>query len=263
MDYLATAKKAAIKAGEIQLRDINKIKSISYKDTAGKNNLLTEIDTECEGIILSIIRDSFPGHEILAEESGRHADADSEYRWLIDPLDGTMNYFHGDPFFCVSIALEHKGEIICGVVYDPVKEELFSAEKGRGAYLNEETIAVSNIERMGDSLLVSGTFHHPEEEIMDNFLEILKKLSQRAQGVRRDGSAALDLCYVACGRYESFWELGLNPWDMAAGALIVEEAGGMVTDLRGGSFTYYKGELVASNGLIHGEMIEIIKPYFK
>ena len=198
----------------------------------------------------------------LAEESGKHSTENSDYIWLIDPLDGTMNYSHGDPFFSVSIALEHKGEVICGVVYDPVKNELFSAEKDSGAYMNEDKIQVSRIGRLRDSLIVSGTFHHPEEEIMDKFLEILKKLSLSAQGVRRDGSAALDLCYVACGRYESFWEIGLNPWDMAAGELIVEEAGGKVTDLKGNEFTHYKGELIASNGLIHSEMAELLKPYF-
>lgn len=169
-----------------------------------------------------------------------------------------MNYSYGYPFFCVSIALEHESEIVCGVVYDPVKDEMFSAEKGKGAKLNNEAIKISDTNLLEDSLVVSGTFHHPEDQIMDKFISILHRLSKSARGVRRDGSAALDLCYVACGRYDSFWEYGLNPWDMAAGALIVEEAGGRVTNLTGGEFTIYKGELIASSGLIHNEMIKIL-----
>ena len=262
MDYLKIAKEAARKAGEIQLRDLNKIKNISFKDTKGKNNILTEIDTECEGVILSIIKENFPSHDILAEESGKNVENDSDYIWLIDPLDGTMNYSHSYPFFSVSIALEHKGEVICGLVYDPFKNEMFTAAKGKGAQLNDKEIKVSAVELLEFSLVVSGTFHHSDEVVMDKLIEILKNLSLKAQGVRRDGSAALDLCYVACGRYESFWELGLNPWDMAAGSLILEEAGGKVSDLKGGTFSNYKRQLIASNGHIHDEMTELLKDYF-
>jgi myo-inositol-1(or 4)-monophosphatase len=262
MDFLKIAKNAALKAGEIQLRNINNIKSISYKNTKGKNNVLTDVDTECEEVILSIIKNSFPAHDVLAEESGKNLDNKSDYIWLIDPLDGTMNYSHSYPYFSVSIALEYRGQVICGVVYDPVKDEMFSSAKNKGAELNESSIKVSNISLLEDSLVVSGTFHHPEEEFMDKFIEILKNLSNKAQGVRRDGSAALDLCYVACGRYESFWEYGLNSWDMAAGALILEEAGGKVTDLKGENFEHYRGELVASNSLIHAEMMDLLKEYF-
>ena len=262
MDYLKIAKNAAIKAGEIQLRNLNNIKSVSFKDTKGKNNILTEVDTECEEVILSIIKNNFPTHDVLAEESGKNLENSSDYIWLIDPLDGTMNYSHGYPYFSVSIALEFQGEVVCGLVYDPVHNEMFSAEKGKGAELNGSDIKVSGVEFLEYSLVVSGTFHHPEEDIMDKFLEILKSLALRAQGVRRDGSAALDLCNVACGRYESFWEFGLNAWDMAAGSLILEEAGGKVTDLKGGKFSIYDGRLVASNGLIHNEMLELLAPYF-
>ncbi len=262
MDYLKIAKEAATKAGEIQLRDLNKIKNISFKDTKGKNNILTEIDTECEGVILSILKENFPSHDILAEESGKNVENNSDYIWLIDPLDGTMNYSHSYPFFSVSIALEYKGEVICGLVYDPFKNEMFTAVKGMGAELNDKEIKVSAVELLEYSLVVSGTFHHSDELVMDKLIEILKNLSLKAQGVRRDGSAALDLCYVACGRYESFWELGLNPWDIAAGSLILEEAGGKVTDLKGGKFSNYNHQLVASNGLIHKEMIDLLAPYF-
>lgn len=262
MNYLEIAKNAAIKAGEIQLRDLNKIKNISFKDTKGKNNILTEIDTECEEVILSVIKESFPTHDILAEESGKNVENNSDFIWLIDPLDGTMNYSHSYPYFSVSIALEYKGEVICGLVYDPFKNEMFSAEKGKGAYVNDNKINVSTVELLEYSLVVSGTFHHPDEEVMDKFLKILKELSLKAQGVRRDGSAALDLCYVACGRYESFWEFGLNAWDMAAGSLILEEAGGKVTDLKGGRFSNYNPRLIASNGLVHNEMVELLKDYF-
>jgi len=262
MDYLKIAKEAAYKAGEIQLKNLNKIKSVSFKKTKGKNNILTEIDTKCEEVILSIIKDSFPTHDVLAEESGKNLENNSDYIWLIDPLDGTMNYSHSYPYFSVSIALEFSGEVICGLVYDPVHNEMFSAAKGKGAELNGAEIKVSGVEYLEYSLVVSGTFHHPEEEIMDKFIEILKNLTLRAQGVRRDGSAALDLCNVACGRYESFWEFGLNAWDMAAGTLILEEAGGKVTDLKGGKFSNYNHQLVASNGLIHNEMLELLKDYF-
>lgn len=262
MDYLKIAKEAATKAGEIQLRDLNKIKNISFKDTKGKNNILTEIDTECEGVILSILKENFPSHDILAEESGKNVENNSDYIWLIDPLDGTMNYSHSYPFFSVSIALEYKGEVICGLVYDPFKNEMFTAVKGKGAKLNDKEIKVSPVELLEFSLVVSGTFHHSDEEVMNKLIEILKNLSLKAQGVRRDGSAALDLCYVACGRYESFWELGLNPWDTAAGSLILEEAGGKVSDLKGGKFSNYKRQLIASNGLIHKEMIDLLATYF-
>ena len=262
MDYLEIAKEAARKAGEIQLRDLNKIKNISFKDTKGKNNILTEIDTECEDVILSIIKKSFPTHDIVAEESGKNIENNSDFIWLIDPLDGTMNYSHSYPYFSVSIALEHKGDVICGLVYDPFKNEMFTAEKGKGAKLNGSEIKVSVVDLLEFSLVVSGTFHHADQEVMDKLIEILKNLSLKAQGVRRDGSAALDLCYVACGRYESFWELGLNPWDMAAGSLILEEAGGKVTDLKGGKFSNYNPRLIASNGLVHDEMVQLLKNYF-
>ena len=262
MNYLEIAKNAAIKAGEIQLENINKIKSVSFKETKGKNNILTEVDTKCEEVILSIIISNFPNHDILAEESGKNLKNNSDYIWLIDPLDGTMNYSHGYPYFSVSIALEFKGEIICGLVYDPVHNEMFSAEKGKGAELNRSIIKVSNVENLESSLVVSGTFHHPDDDMMAKFIEILKNLTLKAQGVRRDGSAALDLCNVACGRYESFWEYGLNPWDMAAGGLILEEAGGKLTDLKGGKFSVYDGQLVASNNRIHDEMLDLLESYF-
>ena len=258
MNYIEIAQTAARKAGEIQIENIGKIKNISFKEAKGKNNILTEVDTKSEEIIISTIKEKFPSHQILAEESGESIKNNSPYKWLIDPLDGTMNYSHAYPFFCVSIALELDGEIVCAVVYDPFKDEMFAAEEGKGAKLNGLAIHVSNAKLLKESLIVSGTFHHPDSEIMDKFISILKKLSITARGVRRDGSAALDLCYVACGRYDSFWEYGLNPWDMAAGALIVKEAGGSVTNLTGGEFTPYKGELISSNGFIHKEMIKIL-----
>ena len=181
----------------------------------------------------------------------------SEYKWIIDPLDGTMNYAHGYPFFSVSIAIEHVDTVVAGVVYDPVSNEMFTAEKGKDARLNGEKINVSNSGSLKDSLLATG-FLHEDEKLVERNLKYFSDFIFSARGVRRDGSAALDLVYVACGRYDGFWELGLHPWDMAAGAFIVGEAGGMVTNLSGEGFTHYRGEVVATNGKIHESMIKVL-----
>lgn len=257
MSYIEIAVKAAREAGKILLENLGKVKKIGLK---AKNDLVTEIDLLSENIIVDSIKTAFPDHGILAEEGGEHSKDGSEFLWLIDPLDGTMNYAHTYPFFSISIALEKGGSLIMGLVYDPVRDEMFSAELGKGAKLNGEQIKPSSSNKLEDSLLATGFLHEDESIVEENLLHFANFI-RNARGVRRDGSAALDLCYVACGRYDGFWELGLHPWDMASGAFVVEESGGEVTNLSGGEFTTYKGEIVASNNLIHDEMIRLLEKY--
>jgi len=202
------------------------------------------------------LRSAFPDHSILAEE-GTRVEGRAPYRWLIDPLDGTTNYAHGFPFFCVAIALDREGLPVLGVAYDPSREELFVAERGRGASLNGDPIRVSRAPSLNDSLLATG-FPYDIRENPHNNLAEYAAFSLRCRGVRRLGSAVLDLCYVAAGRLDGFWELRLGPWDVAAGALMVEEAGGRITDLEGGPFSIDQQQIVASNGRIHREMIELL-----
>ncbi|HLG13169.1 MAG TPA: inositol monophosphatase family protein [Blastocatellia bacterium] len=222
----------------------------------GAINLVTEVDLASEQLIREAMATHYPRHEVLAEEGGLH-DRQSEYRWVVDPLDGTTNYAHGYPIFAVSIALEYKGEIVLGVVYDPTRDELFTAEKSGGAALNNRPIHVSATGELMQSLLSTGFPYDIKTSKMTN-LDHWSNFAMNAQALRRDGAAALDLCYVACGRFDGFWELNLGPWDTAAGALIVKEAGGRVTDFSGGEFSIYKPEVIASNGLIHDRMIQVI-----
>ncbi len=253
MSYLDTAIKAATESGGILLANLGKAEKVNLK---AKNDLVTEIDLLSENLIVDLIVSSYPTHCILAEEGGQ-SDNSSDYKWLIDPLDGTMNYAHSYPFFSVSIAMEYKGKVILGVVYDPIKDEMFSAEVGKGAFLNGNLIKPSGADKLENSLLATG-FLHEDERLVEMNLVNFCKFIRGARGVRRDGSAALDLCYVACGRYDGFWELGLHPWDTAAGAFIIKESGGFVTNISGGDFTDYKGEILASNGLIHKRMVEVL-----
>lgn len=253
MNYIDTAQKTAREAGEILRNNLGRVSEIEYK---GKNNLVTEVDKLSEELIIDRIKQSFPSHDIFAEESGRHTSS-SDHVWIIDPLDGTTNYAHAYPFFSVSIALEIEGTVRAGVVYDPVKDELFSAEYGKGAFLNGKAITVTNSQRLEESHLCTGFVHEDDKMVEDN-LRHFANFIRRARAVRRDGSAALDLCYVACGRFDGFWELGLNPWDTAAGVLIIEEAGGKVTDFSGGEYSIYVKEILASNAGIHGEMINVL-----
>ncbi|HEY5600372.1 MAG TPA: inositol monophosphatase family protein, partial [Candidatus Manganitrophaceae bacterium] len=203
-----------------------------------------------------MIHRRFPDHQIMAEE-GHGSKAPSPYRWVIDPLDGTTNYAHGFPFFCVSIGLEVEGSVLLGVVYDPLRRELFVAEKGKGATLNDKPISVSQVDVLKKSLLVTGFAYDIRVHPKNNFNHFVN-FSLSAQGVRRTGSAALDLCYVAAGRLDGFWELKLNPWDTAAGSLMMLEAGGKVTDLAGKPYSIYDPEILATNGKIHRQMIEIL-----
>jgi myo-inositol-1(or 4)-monophosphatase len=224
----------------------------------GDINLVTEADLASEALIIERIRSHFPKHTILAEESGQTAvvDASNEWKWIIDPLDGTTNFAHGYPCFCVTIALEHKGEIVLGVTYDPTRDEMFSAERGRGASLNNKPIRVSDTEQLSEALVVTGFPY--DFKSRQNFARHLNEFMLSARGVRRDGSAAIDMAYVACGRFDGFWEEGLNPWDMAAGVLLIEEAGGQVTTYTEGKFNIYQPPVLASNGLIHAQMAEVL-----
>jgi myo-inositol-1(or 4)-monophosphatase len=250
-EYKDLAIKAAQTAGKILMDHLNRGVKMGYK---GKFNVITEVDHLSEETIVRMIHGQYPRHQIIAEE-GHGKGKSAKIRWLVDPLDGTTNYAHGFPSFCASIGLEVNGEVILGVVYDPFHEEMFFAEKGEGTFLNNRPITVSKIEKLKDSLVVTGFNWRSLRKNLQHF----NSFSLRAQGVRRTGSAALDLCYVAMGRFEGYWELMLSPWDMAAGSLIVTEAGGKVTNCRGGSFSIYSKQILATNGRIHNEMIEVLK----
>ncbi len=245
--------RVAQEAGALLRDRLNTNFNISHK---GAIDLVTEVDIASETLIRERIATHFPRHQVLAEESG-FTDNASDYRWIVDPLDGTTNYAHGYPVFNVSIALEYQGETIAGVVYDPMRDELFAAEKGGGAMLNKKTIRVSQTSQLINSMLSTGFPYDIKTASLTN-LDHWTNFAMNTQALRRDGAAALDLCYVACGRYDGFWELNLSAWDTAAGVLIVEEAGGRVTNFSSNKFSNYMPETVASNSLIHDQMIEVI-----
>ncbi|MHC4268789.1 MAG: inositol monophosphatase family protein [Planctomycetota bacterium] len=251
-----TAIKAAKEAGKI-IQDyyLKNVDAISKKNTY---DLVTNADIEAENKIISIIKDKFPEHSILTEESGEER-TKSDYFWIIDPLDGTNNFYHKFPMFCVSIALYKKGKPLIGVVFDPIKKELFYAEKNKGAFLNDKQVKVSNANSLNKSLLALG-FYYERGALMRKSLGQMKKFFyENVHGIRRTGSAALDLCYTACGRFDGYWELKLNPWDYAAGSLILTEAGGKITDTQGKRYNLLMGNVAASNGRIHKKMIQILK----
>ncbi len=253
MDYLDVARQAALEAGGLLKRYLGKIGEVKYK---AKNSLVTEADRVAEDLIIKTIRESYPTHGIFAEESGIRGQH-SDYLWIIDPLDGTTNFIHSYPFFSVSIALEIDGEVNIGLIYDPIKDEMFIGERGRGALMNGKEIVVSDALSVDEGNLCTGFIHTADWMVEEN-LRHFGNFIRRARAVRRDGSAALDLCYVACGRYDGFWELGLNPWDTAAGYLIVEEARGRVTKFGGEAYKINDQEILASNGKIHEEMMNIL-----
>lgn len=248
LDIAATT---AEQAGAILIKHFGKTLNIRYKD---RINLVTKADREAEQNIVRRLLKAFPAYGILAEEGTAVA---GDTRWIVDPLDGTTNYAHGYPIFCVSIALERDGEIVLGVIYDPVRKEMFSAERGHGAVLNRNRIHVSRIRSLGRAFLVTG-FSYDVHTSPDNNLDHFTNFILKAQAVRRDGSAALDLVYLACGRFDGFWELKLHSWDTAAGSLLVQEAGGRVTDFRGRPFSIYAQETLASNGFIHKVMQRVL-----
>ena len=245
-----------LQAGNRLRKQYGRVKSIRYKSGA-VTNLVTNVDQDVERFIKSQIKKHYSRDSILAEES-EIENAYSSQRWIIDPLDGTTNFAHGLSFFCVSIGVERDGEIIAGGVCDPIHEELFFALKGKGATLNEKKIHVSKAKKLERALIVTG-FPYDIHEHPEKSLPYFNAMIQRAQGVRRLGSAALDLCYLAMSRFDGFFEVFLNPWDTAAGSLILQEAGGVITDFSGDPFSIYRRELVASNGLIHDEMVEVLK----
>ena len=225
----------------------------------GDIDLVTEADLASEKLIIERIKSYHPRHAILAEESGASAgdlSGSSEWKWIVDPLDGTTYFAHGYPCFCVSIALEHSGEIEIGVVYDPTRDEVFAAEKGQGANLNGRRIRVSDVEDLNRAMLCTGFPYNVRER--PNFARDFANFTMEAQAVRRDGSAALDLAYLACGRFDGFWEDGLNAWDVAAGALLITEAGGTITNFVGAPLDIYTPKILASNGLIHDAMMKVL-----
>lgn len=253
---ITIAIEAALEAGKFLKENVGKIKTIERK-IGQETNLVTEIDKQSEALIIKRIHNSFPSHAILGEESGAGT-ITSEYRWIIDPLDGTTNFTHGLPIYCVTIGIEHKGEIIAGVIYDPNSGELFTGEKGKGAFLNGNKISVSSNNSLINSLLVTG-FPYNVKENPENVIEHFVRFLPLAQGVRRLGSAALDLAYVACGRFDGYWEIFLNPWDKAAGILLVKEAGGIVSNFKNNdNDIIYNPNTLATNGLIHQQMLDVI-----
>jgi myo-inositol-1(or 4)-monophosphatase len=249
LDFLPAMAEIAREAGALLMEYFRRNVKVEYK---GEADLVTVADRKSEALIRERIGKHWPTHDILGEEGGLH-DTGSEYRWYVDPLDGTTNFAHGYPVFCVSMALDHKGNRIAGVIYDPTRDELFAAERGGGAYLNQERIHVSGTANLAECLLATGFPSHKRHKNPNIFF--YHQITLRTHGVRRAGSAALDLCCVACGRFDGFWEFNLNSWDTAAGVLIAEEAGGRVTDFRGGPFQLESREIVASNGLVHPAML--------
>jgi myo-inositol-1(or 4)-monophosphatase len=257
--YLATAVEIVLRAGDIQRAGQESGFRVAKK---GRIDLVTEVDLACERMCRETLAERFPDHDILAEELGGSASggASSRFRWVFDPLDGTTNYAHGLPIYCASLALEIDGRAEVAAIYDPTRKELFTGERGEGAYLNGRALRVSPTETLIDSLLVTG-FPYTVHERSGDLVALFGYFLSRARAVRRLGSAALDLCYVAAGRFEAFWEQHLKPWDVAAGALIVEEAGGLVTGMDGGPFDPAAAHLIASNGHVHREVVDTIADF--
>ena len=252
---LNTAVKAARKAGSIITRasfDVDKL-TIRRKQ---QNDFVSEVDHAAEEAIISTLRDAYPDHGFLAEESG-YRDRQADHLWIIDPLDGTTNFLHGFPQYCISIALQHKGAITQAVVFDPNRNELFTATKGVGAYLNDRRIRVSRIDKIEDALVGTG-FPFREMGHLDEYVRMMKNVMRTCSGIRRPGAAALDLAWLACGRLDGFWEMGLSPWDMAAGSLLIREAGGLVGDFEGNDQYLYSGRIVASNGKLFAAFLRLL-----
>ncbi|MCK4994020.1 MAG: inositol monophosphatase [Candidatus Omnitrophica bacterium] len=257
MKELNGAIKAAVGAGDMIKSRVGKSQSIRYK---GEINIVTETDIKAEKLIVRTLKKEFSQYGFLTEESSCKTTKGD--RWIIDPLDGTTNFARGFPFFCVSIALEKEGQIIAGVVYDPMHQELFTAIKGKGAYLNKKKIRVSTVKKLNKAFLATG-FAYDFKDKKDNNIDNFTKFLMASMAVRRAGAAAIDLCYVACGRFDGFWEMGLQPWDTAAATLIVQEAGGIVTQFDGSPFSNYKKNILASNDSIHKQMQTTLKRYKK
>jgi myo-inositol-1(or 4)-monophosphatase len=257
---LNTAIKAARLAGSIINRAALDLEIIKV-GSKGPNDFVSEVDRAAEQAIISTLLEAYPGHGILAEESGReHGARDSEFVWIIDPLDGTTNFLHGFPVYAVSIALAHRGVVQQAVVYDPTRNDLFYASKGRGAFLNDRRLRVSKRLRLSDSLIGTG-FPFRKGDNFKRYVKMFEEVMQSCAGLRRPGAAALDLCYVAAGYYDGFFETGLSPWDMAAGSLMITEAGGLVGNFTGESDFLYQREVVAGNPKVYGQLVQMLGPY--
>ena len=254
--YVEWAGGVAREAGALLLRYYERRVRVEYKAGKGDVDVVTEADRASEAFIIERLKARFPDHAILAEEGGGREMA-SPYRWYIDPLDGTTNFAHAYPHFAISVGLVERGELRFGLVHNPIRQETFVAHRGGGAFLNGSPIQVSSVDSLDRALLATG-FPYDRREKTDFYLGFVGDFLRRIQGLRREGTASLDLCYVACGRVDGFWEMKLNPWDTSAGALIVREAGGQVTDFRGGQFDPHGSETVASNGKIHAAMVAIL-----
>jgi myo-inositol-1(or 4)-monophosphatase len=255
---LNTAIKAARRAGSFINRATNDLDKLTVEQKA-QNDFVSEVDRAAEQAIIEVLKDAYPQHSILAEESGL-TDTQSEYQWIIDPLDGTTNFLHGFPQYCVSIALSVKGVVNHGVIFDPTRNDLFTASKGGGAFLNERRIRVSKTLQLKDSLVGTG-FPYKEFANFDRYAAMFKEVTQKCSGVRRPGAAALDLAYLACGRYDGFWEAGLSPWDIAAGSLMVKEAGGLITDFTGDEGFMTTGNVVAATPKVFPALLKIIQSH--
>lgn len=259
-DLFEDVKQIARAAGELILQLRSGKRSVSYKSS---RDMVTEVDRASEELIVAFIRKNYPEHEILAEEGGHHTSGSSEYRWIIDPLDGTTNFVHDFPAFCVSLAIWKGAQPLTAAVYDPLREELFSASKGGGAFLNDEPISVSETAELGKTLLATG-FPYANDGSFDLNMQIWTEIYGQTQGLRRAGAAALDMAWTACGRLDGFWEFSLKPWDMAAGVLLIQEAGGMISSPHLPQFDLFEGNIIASNEKLHAalrsKIQSIIKP---
>ena len=256
-EFLGTAFRAAMLAGDLIMENLG---TLSQKDinTKAASDFVTRVDRESEDLIISTIRRKHPEHYFLAEESVKD-DVTNDYRWIIDPLDGTTNFIHGYPVFSVSIALEYKGEIVLGVVYDPLREEIFTAEKGTGTFLNGQSVKTSSVKDLGNGLIATG-FPFRKKNLIDPYLDLFKNIFNQVSDIRRAGSAALDFAHLACGRCD--FELSLSPWDMAAGSILITEAGGLVSDFGGGTDYLTTGNIVAANPSLHDKLLHEVKGVF-
>jgi myo-inositol-1(or 4)-monophosphatase len=251
------AVRAARQAGSVIMRSFSRLDALTVSEKH-TNDFVSEIDRNAEQAIIDTIRRAYPNHAILAEESGVHGK--DTYQWIVDPLDGTTNYLHGFPQFSVSIALTHRGRLESAVVYDPLRDEMFTADRGGGALLNDRRLRVTEQRSLNGALLGTG-IPYRDQRYIDAYLGMLKDLTKETAGIRRPGSAALDFAYVAAGRLDGFWELGLSVWDFAAGALLVQEAGGTVSDIRGGSRYMESGNVITANVHLHRALVEKIRPH--
>jgi myo-inositol-1(or 4)-monophosphatase len=260
---LITAVKAARRGAAIINRasfDIDRLQVTEKKH----NDFVTEVDQAAEQAIIEVLRNAYPDHAILAEESGASANLhdENENVWIIDPLDGTTNFIHGFPQYCVSIGLQQRGQITQAVVYDPTRNDLFTATKGGGAYLNEKRIRVTKRDRIGDALIGTG-FPYSELRKLDEYMQMFRIMTEKCAGLRRPGAAALDLAYVAAGRLDGFFEKGLKPWDMAAGSLLITEAGGIMGTFAGESDYLYRGDVIAGTPKVFAQMVTLLAPFAK